>query len=333
MNYRGLKKTLLLIFIIIIPFSCKNNKKEINFYYWKSKVSIGNVEKKYFQELNSRKLYLHFFDVVVNNRSAEPIAKIKSFDQRVLDTEYIPVIFIVNDVFKNTDDVSTLPKKLLYLINLISDKNKILYDEIQIDCDWTASTKETYFSFLEALAQLSGKKISCTLRLHQIKDQSIMGIPPVSKGYLMCYATSSPKEASNENSILDLALLQNYTKNLDTYPIPFAVALPIFSWGVVTNHIGDIRLINNIDVNNLPAGFIKKIGNNTYEAQEDFFLQGIYINKGFSIRIESISKQLLEDTKNYLDKKINHDYEIVYYHLDKPFLENYTIDDLKKLAP
>ncbi len=175
---------------------------------------------------------------------------------------------------------------------------------------------------------MSGKKISCTLRLHQIKDRDKTGIPPVSKGYLMCYATSSPKDKDVENSILDLNMLKSYTKNIESYSLPFAVALPIYSWGVVTNHLGNIKLINNIDISNITDKLLKKTGDSTYEVQDDFFLQGIYLNKGFTIRIESISPQLLKETRDYLDTKLKKDYEIVYYHLDKPFLENYTIEEL-----
>ena len=330
-------KTIVCLSVLILTVfasSCKDDlKRNINFYYWKTKVSIGDTEKKYFEELQSKKLYIRYFDVDVEGQHyTSPKAKVKSFDTGLLDAEYIPVIFIVNDVFKDNvydSQPESLTRDVLNLMNLISDKNKISYDEIQIDCDWTPSTKDRYFSFLQTLAQVSGKKISCTLRLHQIKDRAIAGIPPVTKGYLMCYATSSPKDKDVENSILDLDLVKSYTKDVDTYPLPFAVALPIYSWGIVTNHLGNIKLINNLNLSDISEDFIKKTGKNTYEVQEDFFLQGLYLNKGFTIRIETISPQLLKDTRDYLDKKLNKDYEIVYYHLDKPFLENYTIDELK----
>lgn len=323
---------LIIVCCIIIFSSCKNNNRSnVNFYYWKAKVSIGDTEKKYFDDLNAHKLYIRYFDVVVEDEHyASPRAKVKSFDSDVLDTEYIPVIFIVNDVFKDEIYASaeSLSSDILGLMELISEKNKINYDEIQIDCDWTQSTKDKYFAFLQKLAEMSGKKISCTLRLHQIKDRDKTGIPPVSKGYLMCYATSSPKDKDVENSILDLNMLKSYTKNIESYSLPFAVALPIYSWGVVTNHLGNIKLINNIDISNITDKLLKKTGDSTYEVQDDFFLQGIYLNKGFTIRIESISPQLLKETRDYLDTKLKKDYEIVYYHLDKPFLENYTIEEL-----
>lgn len=43
--------------------------------------------------------------------------------------------------------------------------------EIQIDCDWTASTQEAYFEFLHYLKEKAKDKqiqLSATIRLHQL---------------------------------------------------------------------------------------------------------------------------------------------------------------------
>jgi len=62
---------------------------------------------------------------------------------------------------------------------------------------------------------------------------------------------------------------------------------------------------------------------------EDCFINGLYINKGYTIEIEQISPTLLRNAIEYLDNKIQKDYNIVYYHLSKGFLNRYTIDELK----
>jgi hypothetical protein len=57
----------------------------------------------------------------------------------------------------------------------------------------------------------------------------------------MCYSTSSPLENSDKNSILDIQILKNYLSEVQNYPIKkIDVALPI-SWGIVTNHFGNIN--------------------------------------------------------------------------------------------
>jgi len=328
-------KYLLPILIIPLFAACSKPAKEhtINFYYWKTNVQFGETEKDYFRRLDCEKLYIRFFDIDQESDGYPmPKAKITLFNPKDLKAEYVPVVFITNRTFADMkySNPERLAEDVDELIQKIVQKNNIpAIDEIQIDCDWTASTRTTFFAFLKQLKEKSGKKITCTLRLHQVKDRELAGIPPADKAYLMCYATASPKDTNAGNSILDMQLLKNYTKDINTYPLALDIALPLYSWGVVTNHRGEIRLINNVDISGMVPDYLKETGANTYEAVDDFFLQGIYINKGFTLRIERIDPSLLNEAKTYLNSKIKGNYNIVYYHLDKPFLERFTIDELK----
>ena len=329
-NYIRMKYNLALICLLLL-LSCKEEVHHVNFYYWKSRVDIGTTEQKYFNALKSNKLYVRFFDVDIQEGEIKPLAKINLFDPEVLKAEYIPVIFITNRTFLgiSPEEISSLVSNINELIGQICLKNNIPdINEIQIDCDWTEKTRSDYFGFLRNLQQTSQKKISCTIRLHQIKFREKTGIPPVSKGYLMCYATSDPRESSVGNSILDLDLLKDYTSQINSYPLDFDVALPIYSWGVVTNHLGKIKLINNVGIADTDTLPFHVKGKNLFEATDDFFFQGLYLNKGFSLRVETITPELLKEARQYLSKKIKMPYDIVYYHLDKSFLEQYTIDDL-----
>jgi hypothetical protein len=200
--------------------------------------------------------------------------------------------------------------------------------EIQIDCDWTAGTKDDYFTFLKELERISGKEITCTLRLHQVKDKSQTGIPPVEKVYLMCYSTSSPLENSDKNSILDLNILKSYLSKIDEYPIKkIEVALPIYSWGIVTNYLGKHKLINALSEKDLENPNFKKISDIEIEIQKDGFYFGNYLNKGFRIKVEEISDEQLQEVINFLEKKINH-FNIVYYQLDSKFVteQNFNLN-------
>lgn len=326
---------LLVAFVLPLLMGCEGKPKEhpISFYYWKRNVEFGDTEKNYFKKLDCDKLYIRFFDVDIESDSyPTPRAKIALFNPKELNASYVPVVFITNRTFQQMEyrTPESLARDVYILIQKIVKKNGIpSIDEIQIDCDWTASTRETFFAFLKALRKESRMKITSTLRLHQVKDKEVAGIPPVDKAYLMCYATTSPQDTDTQNSILDMELLRNYTKDINKYPVPLDIALPLYSWGVVTNHRGEIRLINNVDISGMVPDFMKETGKNTYEAVDDFFLQGIYLNKGFTLRIERIDPALLNEAKSYLDGKIRGGYNIVYYHLDKPFIERFTIDELK----
>lgn len=313
--------------------SCRQTQKHpVDFYYWKTNVQIGETEQSYFEKLNSEKLYIRFFDIDKKGSDIFPLAKVSLFDSEALSAEYIPVVFITNRTFTGISDeqIQSLAINVSTLIDEIGVANSISpITEIQIDCDWTQTTKAAYFQFLKTLESVSGKKVTCTLRLHQIKFKDKTGVPPISKGYLMCYATSDPKETSTRNSILDIELLKDYTVDIENYPIDFDVALPIFSWGIVTNHLGKIKLINNVTANDLDTEFFEQTGENTYRITQDFFFRDMYLNKGFTLKIENITPQLLNETKRYLSKKIKKPYHIVYYHLDEVFLKQYTIQELE----
>ena len=324
-------KSILIFCCFLLSISCNKSDRQVNFYYWKSRVEINEVEQKYFNLLKSSKLYIRFFDIDKQDDKILPIAKINLFEPSILDAEYIPVVFITNRTFVgiSQEQIHTLAENTSNLINTICQKNNIPpIKEIQFDCDWTEKTRNDYFLFLRQLQGMCKEKISCTLRLHQIKFYKKTGVPPVSKGYLMCYATSNPGEQV-ENSILDIELLKDYTSGINSYPLDFDVALPIYSWGILTNHLGKIRLINNVTLNDVDTLQFRPKGNNTFEAIDDFPFHGFYLSEGFTLRIETITSELLKETRQYLKKKIKKPFNVIYYHLDKPFLERYKIEDLQ----
>lgn len=338
-----MKHSLLKIFPIVLfllsSVSCvsASHDHNISFYHWKSNYQIDNDVRKYMRGLNCQKIYLHLFDVVKEGEISRPINIFKVTDSLKNDSSihFVPVIFITNEVFSNTDTakINGLTHRLKYFTDDMvrySNINKNTIDEIQFDCDWTSSTKENYFTFLKYIKNLyPDVKISSTIRLHQIKDMKETGIPPVDKGYLMCYATSNANDGLDSNSILNIDLLKNYTENLNDYPIDLDYALPLFSWGIVSNKKSQIKLINGLTHNDLDSVRFKRISENRYKILEDCFINGLYINKGYTIEIEQITPTLLRNTIEYLDNKIQKDYNIVYYHLSKGFLNRYTIDELK----
>lgn len=295
------------------------------FYYWKTNLVLKPAENEALKKAITPYIYTRFFDIDKINGKFQPVAtatKDKSFQT---DKEIVPVVFIMNRTFLNIK-----PEEITFLAesvsNLIEKKTSEFHfkpsNEIQIDCDWTAGTKDDYFKFLNELKKISKKEITSTLRLHQVKDKDKMGIPPVSKVYLMCYSTSSPLENSDKNSILDVTLLKNYLAKLEDYPIKnIDIALPIYSWGIVTNHLGKRKLINALSVKDLDNPDFKKISDNEAEVLKDGFYFGNYLNKGFKIKIEEISDETLDDVTDFIDKKLK-SYNIVYYQLDRKFVEN-----------
>jgi hypothetical protein len=306
--------------------SCtQENNKQYSFYYWRTHLSLDVVEKTALQKATSPYIYTRFFDIEKVNGKFQPVAVITRNQTFVTNKEIVPVVFIKNDVFYNitSDEINFLVENVSSLIKKKqSEFGFKISNQIQIDCDWTAGTNKEYFEFLKRLKDFSGKQLSCTLRLHQVKNSKLSGIPPVEKVFLMCYATSSPLENSARNSILDLLTLKNYLKNVDLYPLSMDIGLPIYSWGIVTNHVGKHKLINALSLQDLENPNFRKISETEVEIMKDGFYFGNFLTKGFTLKVEEISDDQLNQVKKYLNHKLP-DYAIVYYHLDRKFLNQH----------
>ncbi|MCU7617905.1 hypothetical protein NZ698_11915 [Chryseobacterium sp. PBS4-4] len=318
-------KFLQLFFAFLFVASCSEKKiHPYTYYYWKTNLALNQSEKKALAESTTHFLCTRFFDVDKINGKFEPVAVITKAKSFSTEKEIIPTVFITNRTFYQIkgEEITFLAESIYQLIQKkVNDYQLSSSNEIQIDCDWTAGTKDDYFKFLNELKKISGKEITCTLRLHQVKDKNLMGIPPVKKVYLMCYSTSSPLENSDKNSILDINILKSYLSKLEDYPFKnIEVALPIYSWGIVTNHLGKHKLINALSKQDLENENFKKISENEIEILKDGFYFGSFLNKGFKIKIEEISDEQIKEVVQFLDKKISA-YNIIYYQLDSKFVE------------
>ena len=122
------------------------------FYHWKSVFNITEYEKKTLTDLNVKTLYVRFFDINWDNNLQQPLplAQLRIKNQFFLKKEpvsIIPVVFITNSCIRNIDtsQVEETGIKISTLINKICSVNQFRFSELQIDCDWTESTKEKYF--------------------------------------------------------------------------------------------------------------------------------------------------------------------------------------------
>lgn len=317
-------KILQIFFAFFLVISCSQKQNHpYTFYYWKTNLALDQIERKALEESTTHFLCTRFFDVDKVNGKFEPVAVITKDKSFSTEKEIIPTVFITNRTFSRikNEEIKFLAKSIYDLIQKKGkDYQLASSNEIQIDCDWTAGTKDDYFNFLNELKKISGKEITCTLRLHQVKDKNLMGIPPVEKVYLMCYSTSSPLENSGKNSILDINIFKSYLSKLEDYPLKnIEVALPIYSWGIVTNHLGKHKLINALSKKDLENQNFKRISDNEIEILKDGFYFGNFLNKGFKIKAEEISDDQIKEVVQFLDKKIS-SYNIIYYQLDSKFV-------------
>lgn len=319
-------RVLSLLFILLLSVSCSRKENHpYTFYYWKKNLSLDQEEKKALDLATVPYLYTRFFDVDKIGGKFQPVAVITKDQSFENNKQSVPTVFITNQSFLNIsrEEITFLAESINTLIQKkIKEYHLKVNQEIQIDCDWTAGTRDDYFIFLKELKKISGKEVTCTLRLHQVKDKNQTGIPPVGKVYLMCYSTSSPLENSDKNSILDVNILKSYLSKIEDYPIKkIEVALPIYSWGIITNHLEKHKLINALSKKNLENPNFKKISDHEVTVMKDGFYFGSYLNKGFKIKVEEITDDQLQEVVDFLHKKIPH-FNIIYYQLDSKFVSN-----------
>ncbi|SHE77186.1 hypothetical protein [Chryseobacterium vrystaatense] len=319
-------KILKFLFILLLAVSCGGKENHpYTFYYWKTHLKLDQEEKKALDQASVPYVYTRFFDIDKAGGKFQPVAVITQDKSFETEKQIVPTVFITNQSMYriSAEEIRFLAKNIHDLVQKKAKEYHLkINNEIQIDCDWTAGTRNDYFKFLKELKRVSGKEITCTLRLHQVKDKNQTGIPPVEKVYLMCYSTSSPLENSNKNSILDVTILKSYLSKLEDYPVKkIEVALPIYSWGIVTNHLEKHKLINALSKKDLENTAFKKISDNEIEIIKDGFYFGNFLSRGFRIKVEEISEEQLKDVTRFLEKKIPH-FNIIYYQLDSKFVSN-----------
>ncbi|WP_316771156.1 hypothetical protein [Pedobacter frigiditerrae] len=328
-----------ILFFIILLTACQQ-KREVStsFYYWKTVYKQNKVENQYLNQFHSKKFYVRIMDVDLDiNLKAVPVAPINFTDSIPKNLEIVPVVFIVNEVLKTQSDAQI--EQLAYNI-LAFVKSKVLqsgrkdFEELQIDCDWTATTRTKYFELLKKLKQFNKTRLlSSTLRLHQLKNQEKSGIPPVDKVLLMCYNMGNLRQYGKQNSILDVPELKKYAgENLGFYPMDIDVALPLFSWSVVFRNKQYAGISKRVSVSDLKKSALFSLQKDgLYLAKTD--LPAFGLSRNDEVRYEESKVEDLKKTAEYLssylsEKPIN----LIYYHLDKNLLKNYEITQLEEIA-
>lgn len=317
----------------------KSNDVTRSFYYWKTSFTLSNPEEKLLSDLVVKKLYVHYFDVnyIDEKKAIFPVGKI-TFDKEVKrETSVVPVVYIVNEVFKQThiSNIDSLARNVSTLMNSISISNSIHPKEIQFDCDWTDATQEKYFLFLEDIRKLYEKsiQISATIRLHQVKYKRRTGIPPVDRGMLMFYNMGQLNPYGPLNSIYDESIAESYVSYINTYPLPLDYALPVFSWIVWSRNGKNIGLINSVSEKEiLRSDNFNRIGKHLFVVKQGLFLGGKYLLKGDNIFIEEVSPELTNVAISQLLPEINSSkFTVAFYHLDASLFKNYDQQKLESL--
>lgn len=229
---------IILVCVVMATVVCACTKRERgerglrSVYYWSTVYELDSAERAFLEREHVGRIYLRYFDVVVDDEGrVMPNATVRFRSEQPGGVEVVPTIYIMNECMSR--DVSQLDSLLLRRVMQMSETNDITgVREIQIDCDWTMTTRKTYYDFLMRLVERARKEniqISTTIRLHQLSQP----VPPVERGVLMMYNTGDVRKWDGTNPILDMRDAGPYLRYLSDYDLPLSTAYPVFAWQVL----------------------------------------------------------------------------------------------------
>jgi len=331
-------------FISLLWLGCKEPKKhqEPAFYYWKTTYQLSNIEKITLSHLKVKRLYLRLFDVVWNKEKngayPEGLLQAKEDLNRFSIT---PVVYIKNEVFKNLnlEDSRELAQLVQRQIREMAENRDFSYTTHQIDCDWTESTREKYFAFLTYLKEISQqKKLSTTIRLHQVKYKKRSGVPPCDMGVLMFYNMGEIKADVSANSIFSAQIARKYSSYINTYPLSLAAALPLYSWGIHCRAGKVKQLIPRRRYSDFMDTSKFKVDSPYVYIRTPMVFRGIAFEQNDYIKIEEVNSNECIEAAEILNKNApDNGYEdIIFYDLDEHTINHFPhekITDIYNLLP
>ena len=224
-------------------------------YYWRTDLRLDSTERAFLATYNIKKVYCRYFDVVINDTATGPMpnATIHFNDTLPDGIELIPTVYITENCMHQPH--KGLAQKLVQRIKQMNETNDIKnVHEIQIDCDYTERSRQTYYEFLKEVRaawlepnnpdNTSTHILSTTIRLHQLA----MEAPPADYGVLMLYNTGDPRKWTERNPILDICDVSPYLKRLDDYPLPLAAAYPVYSWLRVIQGVNVVHTVEAAEI-------------------------------------------------------------------------------------
>lgn len=290
-----------------IPPTTELHKRTNAIYYWRTTFKLSEQEKEFLQKEKIGRIYLRMFDVTAGGSAAVPNATIRFGTSVPKDVEIVPTVFITVEALRQTadeDKLDVLAEKIVKRITAMCSWNEITcWNEIQLDCDWTESTRDAFYILCEEVKKKAeGKLLSSTIRLHQLTQEA----PPVDYGVLMVYNTDRFDDYLTENSILNNYTVEAYLNKKMEFNLPLDVALPIFQWDIVFRDKKFVRIAHGY---------------------ED-------LDSTETIRHEQVPAEELKETQRLLTKFLHlkaSEHSTILYHLDSTNINNYRHEEIETI--
>ena len=315
-------------------------------YYWKTSFSASDDDLELLKQHDIHRIYLRLFDVVdapsdlSSQDKAIPNATVR-FDHSSVHilqdslryVEFLVVIYVTLDALKAMKgQEGTLASHIVTRV-----RNMCMYhelpnvEEIQLDCDWTASTEDSFFSLCYSVKHNIQElklpwRLSSTIRLHQLARK----VPPVDNGVLMVYNTGNFNNPDANNSIIDAKDVAPYLKRLPSYPLHLDVAYPTYSWQLLYHNRKFAGLTNNLKLSDTTLFAHKKP--NLYVAKKDIPHNNRIIQAGDQVRAEASAFPDIAQVKAMIEKRLSHrPHSNILYHLDIQNLSQYSTHEIDSI--
>lgn len=280
-------------------------------YHWKGTFAPDSTELAFLKEHDITRIYLRMFDVAIEpdyetgTPDIVPIATTKFESPVPAGVEIVPVTYITLEALRAMKGQE--PEYALLIVERLLAMSSYngcgTINEIQLDCDWTASTRGSYATLCQVVKNLLQREhiaLSVTVRLHQLQEAA----PPADRGVLMLYNTGALKDFETKNSILNIDDVTPYLKKRE-YDIPLSYAYPAFGWGVKFKGGKFVSIVTENDTPSSP---------------------------GESVRVERSSAAEILAVKQQVERSLGKPAGgNIVYHLDYSQLKNYTYDEIDKI--
>ena len=223
-----------LLLATLLASCCKDETKTSmrSVYYWSTTLDMDSTKTAFIKKYSISRMYLRYFDVVDDEAGrAMPNATLIFATKVPQDVDIVPTVFVMPECLRH--DRHHLARLIVRRVLQMSQTNDVHnVREIQIDCDWTQSTRQLYDDFMQAMlneCHSRGLQLSSTIRLHQLSQLP----PPADRGVLMMYNTGDATNIQCHKPILDMRDAAPYLKHIAQYGLPLSTAYPIFAWRIL----------------------------------------------------------------------------------------------------
>ena len=276
----------------------KSGQPVVGWYWWKTVYAPDAEEMAYFNASGAKHLAVRLFDVDTSAQYPMPVPKgiLKQKNAWPQGASWVPVVYITRAALVNPGNLDTLARRMAHLVGILAAQQP--FDEIQWDHDWTATTRQNYFSLLRLLKQqpnLRDKQFVATVRLHQLQQVQPNMLPPVNKGLLMVYNMGHLTRAGVTNSIFDEAVWKTYVPYLSEYPLPLDWALPVFAWAVQFRQDRFVAILNGVREAELKASrLVDVLPDGRYRCRTAGEINGFSVQAGDMLRMEATDAETLK---------------------------------------